>query len=252
MRSTLAVVSLLLAGCLAGGPDGASSDQEDGMHRLTVEVQDPAGAPVAGAVVEGHVAGETVTARSDSAGQAVLDLPEGNASISAAGTTWTRECADAPAAQDTLVLTVYPLRTNDSFEGTLVDPPFHAGLAGPVWDPTPLPLPGDGAAWAARFAAIDVTLSWENSPEGSGDLGIAVGDTSFRYWNQEYQASFGPFTEQREIERDELEGVLDAADAIRTGPSVSTGHAAATGIPYTVTWDLRLSADGIQDCPGAA
>lgn len=121
-----------------------------------------------------------------------------------------------------------------------------------IWeDPVSI---GTAASWQehditdpALIAAMDtitITLEWENGPGGGADFGIAIGTSDgFYYWNQQYQAALGSHSESITLDQNDLEVAGWRGEDLRIGPSISTGGAGLSGIPYTITWEATLDPD---------
>lgn len=109
-----------------------------------------------------------------------------------------------------------------------------------IWEPHPMQ---DLAANLDRIETVIFTLDWENGMAGGADFGIALAAATgtFHYTNAAYQASLGPQQELRRVEASELAqlGWGNATEA-QAGPSVSTGAATPTGLPYRLSWSATL------------
>jgi hypothetical protein len=161
---------------------------------------------------------------------------------------WQTSFTLAPSQYD-IVLRLQGEQILGTMEGSWRSP-ATVGTPLPTWQPTDLPWADKDAV--SRLQALHVRLSWTNSPTGSADFGIAVGtNSSFQYWNQQSQTSFGSFHEDRELTRAQIEQYgWHQVGRLRIGPSVSTGAYAPLGIPYTLEWMavLPAAADAADLC----
>lgn len=223
-------MALALSGCLRDIVEPLPETES-----VAIQVVDPWGNPVQGAWVRSGAS----EARTDAFGNASLAAGPGPISVGHSDTT--TECVVGGAGH----VTVWPLLQSGTASDTLTDPVLHAGLLSTIWQPHELEL---GAGWVQRLDRIQAQLAWDNTPTSAGDLGIGIGDTSFQYRNSEFQTSYGSFSETWAPAADELRSVL-TGETIRIGPSISTGHYAATGIPYDVAWSVQLAREGAWSAP---
>ena len=116
-----------------------------------------------------------------------------------------------------------------------------------AWDPHEVPF-GDTAdarrGYAARIVELSVTLSWENSAMGGGDLGIGAGppDDTPRYFEDAGQ-NIGPGAQTVRttlgLQQLQEHGIL-GAPAIHLGAATDSGFVAPFGLPYTMLIEARF------------
>ncbi|MEA3136511.1 MAG: hypothetical protein QOC71_792 [Thermoplasmata archaeon] len=181
---------------------------------------------------------------SDEAGKAVLHVPDDEAvDLMAGRVEWTHE-AHLDAGAESAALTLTPASLLGVIAGEWTEA-LAEGVSGAVWQPNDLPWADAGHM--DRLEGLDLTLLWDNGPQGGADFGIGVGPnggSGFHYTNRQYQTTVGPQSEERTLGAADFEQLgWDNTTLPQAGPSISTGGFAVASIPYTLMWEATFATD---------
>lgn len=179
--------------------------------------------------------------------------------IVAAKADYTEEWVPAVASGDSgagaLTITLLPSRIQASIEGAWGPGAASTGVvtsSSYAWKPAPAPFTNDSdtlRAFAARIVELKVTVTWNNTMQGYGDLGIGVGPDPARdptyFRNPTRDAQPGEHTETATLSAQDLvkHGIV-AAPAVIVGPAVDAGFLAPQGLAYSVRVDARFEGTG--------
>ncbi len=265
--------------------DGHVGDGYD----LRVRVVDQAGQPVAGAAVV-YFASSTTTigeasaegmaspwgasggasfeftisddnvvaaARTNSAGEAVADLPPGGSIHVAAGgvsglTTELREAVAVGSGGDggTIAFTLYPETISHTFEVAMANTVGRAGIGGTPSDAHPIVWSEEfHDEYAARILSFELVGTWENDPMvGAADIYLGAGgpDDVLVEGNDRNQFDFSN-EETLSVAASDLHGhrpsLIDAGYHVH----LMTDKAAVSwsGLPVTLTVEAQLKGSNV-------